>query len=154
MLEPARIKGFLDFFGEWDPTLAVVMAGALLVAVPGGVFAGRHRVKQGAPTPEAPKHLTKELVIGSALFGVGWALAGYCPGPGLATLALGTFEGLAFVMAMTTGAFLWEVTLRDGVECLDSRATEGGSGRGKRVPGDAAQRTLSHGTTAREFSGR
>jgi uncharacterized membrane protein YedE/YeeE len=109
MMNPAKIIGFLDVAGRWDPTLAFVMGGALLVAVPAyRLILGRRRpvLESGysLPTttrPDAP------LVLGSALFGVGWGLVGFCPGPAVAAVVTGLPAVLGFVAAMVTGMALY-----------------------------------------------
>ena len=105
MTNPAKIIGFLDIAGDWDPTLAVVMASALAVT-----FAG-FRLVLTAPAPalETKFHLPtatqidRPLLAGATLFGVGWGLAGFCPGPGIAALANGDLEPVLFVAAMVAG---------------------------------------------------
>jgi hypothetical protein len=104
MTQPAKVQGFLDVTGAWDPTLMFVMGGALLVY---GVLY-RLIMKRPAPLLEAKFHvpsrrdLDGRLIGGAALFGVGWGLAGYCPGPGLASLGGGVMP-LTFVVAMIVG---------------------------------------------------
>jgi uncharacterized membrane protein YedE/YeeE len=103
MTDPARVIGFLDVFGNWDPALMFVMAGA--VGTYGfGMFAlrKRHVGKLAAsPTEEGP--IDRRLVIGAAIFGVGWGLSGFCPGPALANLGALRVEALVFVPAMAIG---------------------------------------------------
>ena len=105
MMNPAKGIGFLDVAGDWDPTLVFVMGGALLVAVP----AYRFIPKRGRPVLEADFELPKKQVIdapliwGSALFGVGWGLVGFCPGPAIAALGTGLLPVFAFVAAMIAG---------------------------------------------------
>ena len=111
MVNPAKVLGFLDLAGAWDPSLALVMAGAVAV----GFFAflaakKRTRSLIGAemklPTASA---INRRLLEGSALFGVGWGVAGFCPGPGLAALGMGEPKALVFVAAMLVGMgiFTW-----------------------------------------------
>ena len=111
MVNPAKVLGFLDLAGAWDPSLALVMAGAVAV----GFFAflaakKRTRSLIGAemklPTASA---INRRLLAGSALFGVGWGVAGFCPGPGLAALGMGEPRALVFVAAMLVGMeiFTW-----------------------------------------------
>jgi hypothetical protein len=115
MVQPARVIGFLDVTGAWDPSLAFVMAGAVLVNA--GVFwtIGRRRK---APWLDTAFHLPTRrdvdlpLLAGSALFGVGWGLGGFCPGPGLVSAAAGNTAGLAFVAAMLFGMFIQRFTSR------------------------------------------
>lgn len=105
MMNPAKVIGFLDVAGDWDPTLAFVMGGALLVAVP----AYRFIPKRGRPVLEEEFSLPKKKAIdapllgGSALFGVGWGLVGFCPGPAIAALGTGLLPVFAFVAAMLSG---------------------------------------------------
>ncbi len=108
MLQPAKVLAFLDISGNWDPSLAVVMAAALLVAGPGFMLAGRRE----RPLLAARAALSRKteidapLVIGSALFGTGWGLVGLCPGPALENLATLSPQILVFVVAMTAGVLL------------------------------------------------
>lgn len=114
MTDPAKVIGFLDVGGAWDPSLAFVMGGAVLVHATG------RRLMRGARTPwftgdfSAPlrTHIDRALVIGSALFGVGWALAGYCPGPALVALGSGSIGAISFVAFMLLGMLLYQVMHR------------------------------------------
>jgi len=108
MMNPARVIGFLDVAGDWDPTLAFVMGGALLVAVPAYRFIprrGRPLLEEEFSLPEK-KAIDTPLVGGSALFGVGWGLVGFCPGPAIAALGTGFVPVFAFVAAMLAGMAL------------------------------------------------
>ncbi len=108
MMNPARVIGFLDVAGDWDPTLAFVMGGALLVAVPAYRFIprrGRPLLEEEFSLPEK-KAVDAPLVGGSALFGVGWGLVGFCPGPAIAALGTGFVPVFAFVAAMFAGMAL------------------------------------------------
>jgi len=105
MTDPARVRGFLDLFGAWDPTLAFVMAGAVAVMA----LAWRIRARITAPwfgdnfsLPDRGD-LDTQLFAGAALFGIGWGLAGLCPGPALASLALSPAAVLPFVVALFAG---------------------------------------------------
>ena len=109
MANPAKVLGFLDLAGEWDPSLALVMAGAIAV----GFFAfliakNRTRSIIGAemklPTASA---IDSRLLVGSALFGAGWGVAGFCPGPGLVALGMGEPKALVFVAAMLAGMVIF-----------------------------------------------
>ncbi len=108
MMNPAKVIGFLDVAGDWDPTLVFVMVGALLVAVP----AYRLIQKRGRPVLEEEfafpekKNVDAPLIWGSALFGVGWGLVGFCPGPAVAALGTGLAPVFAFVAAMIAGMAL------------------------------------------------
>ena len=105
MTNPAKIIAFLDIAGSWDPSLAVVMAAALAVS-----FVG-YRLVLGRPKPvfetafqlPAKTIIDRPLVVGAAVFGAGWAMAGLCPGPGFSSLAAGGFTPLAFLAAMAVG---------------------------------------------------
>ena len=111
MADPAKVLGFLDLFGAWDPSLALVMGGALAVGAIG--FAGTSRRTQSAlglpmRLPDA-RQIDRRLVSGSLAFGVGWGLAGLCPGPALVALATGSPKSFAFAGAMLAGMMLFEV---------------------------------------------
>ncbi|WP_224368851.1 DUF6691 family protein [Hyalangium versicolor] len=113
MTDPARVQAFLDFTGAWDPTLAFVMGGALAVHAPLSWLIRRRKAPVLAPTfPTLSKaRVDGHLVTGAALFGVGWGLAGYCPGPALVSLASGADTVLLFVLSMFAGMWLfgwWE----------------------------------------------
>lgn len=109
MANPAKVIGFLDVTGDWDPTLAFVMGGAILAAAP----AFRLILKRPRPVLaeefELPtkKNVDARLLGGSALFGVGWGLAGFCPGPAVTALASGIAPVLVFVAAMVAGMALY-----------------------------------------------
>ena len=103
MTDPDKVLNFLDVAGRWDPSLALVMGGALLVSVPGFAWIRRHR--PDACAAPAYQHVDTRLLAGSALFGIGWGIAGYCPGPALANLAHAG-EAIAFVGAMLAGSQL------------------------------------------------
>lgn len=109
MMNPAKVIGFLDVAGDWDPTLIFVMGGALLVTVPAyRVILRRRRplLADGFSLPTR-KDLDAPLIWGSAIFGVGWGLVGFCPGPALAALGTGLAPVLGFVAAMITGMALY-----------------------------------------------
>lgn len=106
MTDPDKVLNFLDLAGRWDPSLALVMGGALAVAVPGFAWVRRRgrSFAGGAIPPAPPARIDARLLAGSALFGVGWGIAGYCPGPALASLAHGTLEPVLFVAALLAGS--------------------------------------------------
>ena len=114
MTDPGKVIGFLDIWGVWDPSLALVMAGAIAV----GVFAFALAKKRTANFLGGELHLPKSnqidkpLVIGAVLFGAGWGLAGFCPGPGLVSFASGQIKGAWFVVFMLIGMGLFEVLNR------------------------------------------
>jgi hypothetical protein len=108
------VLGFLDITGVWDPSLAFVMAGAIAIGAVAFAVARRHTTSfLGAQMklPEA-RHIDGRLLAGSALFGVGWGLAGFCPGPALVALGMGEGKAAIFVAAMLVGMGLYEVLER------------------------------------------
>lgn len=111
MTDPAKVIGFLDLAGNWDPSLAFVMGGAILVGlVAFRVAAGRERSLLGeAMRLPTATLIDRRLVLGSLAFGAGWGLAGYCPGPALASLATGDAKPLLFTVAMVAGMSLFEL---------------------------------------------
>ena len=108
MVQPTKVLGFLDIFGAWDPSLAIVMIAALAVSIPGFMLAKRHPRPILSTQGFWPSKigLDRSLVIGSALFGVGWGLVGLCPGPALESLASLSPGIIAFVAAMGAGMVL------------------------------------------------
>ncbi|EYS93609.1 membrane protein [Cupriavidus sp. SK-4] len=114
MANPAKVLGFLDLAGAWDPSLAFVMAGAILVGVVAFALARRRqRSWLGLPMQwPALAAVTPRLVLGSAAFGVGWGLAGFCPGPALVALGAGYAKAWGFVAAMLAGMALFEIAER------------------------------------------
>jgi hypothetical protein len=119
MTNPGEVLGFLDWSDVWSPDLIGVLASAVLVSLIG--FQGARRMEQPwfeAAFPAVPRNsIDRPLLIGAMLFGVGWGLAGYCPGPALAGLALGNEEVLVFLGAMLCGGLLqqkWSRNRNDG----------------------------------------
>ena len=114
MNEPEKVLGFLDFFGAWDATLAFVMAGAVAVAGAGFALARRRSTPMFAAEFAWPSRsdIDLPLLIGSALFGIGWGLSGICPGPALVNLASLTAPIIVFVAAMVLGVFGFELWQR------------------------------------------
>ncbi|KTC56719.1 hypothetical protein AO262_15385 [Pseudomonas fluorescens ABAC62] len=110
MTDPAKVLGFLDLAGEWDPSLALVMLGALLVSSVFFLFARRRRTSLlGAPMQmPTQRKIERRLVVGSVVFGIGWAIAGLCPGPALALLLTGKWQVLLFTLAMVAGMLVFE----------------------------------------------
>ncbi|MGB6190620.1 MAG: YeeE/YedE family protein [Aeromonas molluscorum] len=109
MMDPARVIGFLDLAGEWDPSLAFVMGGALLVFMPGYflLVKPRRRSLLGEPIVAVPaSELDRRLIGGAALFGLGWGLVGICPGPALSLISSGQPMIMLFIAAMVTGILL------------------------------------------------
>lgn len=116
MTDPGKVQGFLDLFGQWDPSLAFVMGGAIAV----GFFAFALARKKtttllgGALHLPTARDIDKPLVVGSLIFGAGWGLAGFCPGPGLVSMAAGESKALVFVAAMLAGMLVYEAVDRFG----------------------------------------
>ena len=116
MTDPGKVQGFLDIAGHWDPSLAFVMGGAILV----GFFAFAVARKRTSTFVGGALHLPtrndvdKPLVIGSLIFGAGWGLAGFCPGPGIVSMAAGQPKAIVFVVAMLAGMVAFQLTDRAG----------------------------------------
>lgn len=110
LANPAKVLGFLDITRLWDPSLAFVMGGAIAV----GFFAFRMAKQRARPLfgekmhLPAAQHIDKRLIGGAVLFGLGWGLAGICPGPGLVLAGMGAIKGLVFVAAMAAGMLMFE----------------------------------------------
>ena len=110
MADPSKVIGFLDLAGNWDPSLAFVMVGAIAVAVVAFRVAG----KRAQPVLGGPFHLPtatqidRRLIAGSVVFGVGWGLAGFCPAPAVVAYGAGYFKAVVFVIAMIAGMVLFE----------------------------------------------
>lgn len=111
MTDPAKVLAFLDLAGAWDPSLALVMGGGIAMGLGAfGLAERRQRTLLGGPLrlPTASA-IDRRLLVGSALFGVGWGLAGFCPGPALVSLGLGDTRVVVFVAAMLAGMAVFEV---------------------------------------------
>jgi uncharacterized membrane protein YedE/YeeE len=108
MTDTLKVQGFLDLAGAWDPTLAFVMGGAILpMALAWRIAARRSASFLGQPLPDRPPvRLDAQLLWGSALFGAGWALVGFCPGPAIATLSFGGTGTIVFFISMVAGMLL------------------------------------------------
>lgn len=116
MANPAKVLAFLDLAGSWDPSLALVMVGAIAVAAgPFRIASRRSRSLLDAPMqlPTA-RQIDRRLVLGSLVFGVGWGVAGFCPGPALVALGEGYGKGATFVAAMVLGMLVFELLERRG----------------------------------------
>ncbi len=124
MTQPSKVIGFLDFAGKWDPSLAFVMGGAILVnAVLFRVFTKREKpLFDNAFHVPQRKDITPQLVLGSAIFGAGWGLGGYCPGPGLASMAGGS-SAIVFVASMAAGMVGYSVWERSSAKSTSSSAS-------------------------------
>jgi uncharacterized protein len=114
MANPAKVLGFLDLAGAWDPSLAFVMAGAIAVAAVAFTIARRRTVSYLALPMKLPsaRDVDRRLLGGSLLFGIGWGIAGFCPGPALVALGMGYAKAVAFVAAMLLGMGLFELLER------------------------------------------
>ena len=114
MTDPGKVIGFLDLFGNWDPSLALVMGGAIGVAMFAFVVARRRTTSflGTAMHLPAPGQIDRPLVVGSLVFGVGWGLAGFCPGPALVSLGSGQVKAAVFVLAMLAGMIVFEWAAR------------------------------------------
>ena len=108
MINPAKVLGFLNLFGEWDPSLAFVMIGALIVSSPlfhllknkeKPIFSTSFSISEN-------KEIDKRLIIGSILFGAGWGLVGLCPGPAISSIALFNVSSVTFVFSMFIGFYI------------------------------------------------
>ncbi len=122
MTDTTRVRGFLDIVGAWDPTLAFVMGGAILpMLLAWRLTRGRTPVAGGTfPAPPSAE-ITRPLIFGSVLFGMGWGLVGLCPGPALASITYGGWQGVVFLAAMLAG--MWAVPpLRRALDSPRARA--------------------------------
>jgi len=114
MTDPAKVLGFLDPFGPWDPSLALVMGGAISVGVVAFAIAKKRTVSflGGAMRMPTASQIDRPLIVGALMFGAGWGLAGFCPGPALVSLAAGQPKAAAFVVFMVLGMIIFEVLER------------------------------------------
>ncbi|MFD1007387.1 DUF6691 family protein [Oceanisphaera ostreae] len=116
MIDPVKVQGFLNLFGEWDPSLALVMGGALLVFAPGYWLwrrLGHQQCALGSKLPKVPAPvIDKRLVLGALIFGIGWGLVGICPGPALGLLGSLQWQAGIFVLFMLGGFWLVGKTQR------------------------------------------
>ena len=114
MANPAKVLGFLDLAGAWDPSLAFVMAGAIAVGAVAFALAGKRSTSLIGAEMRLPaaRPTDRRLVAGSVVFGIGWGIAGFCPGPALVALGMGETKALIFVGAMLVGMGLFELLER------------------------------------------
>jgi len=121
MTDPGKVKGFLDLAGAWDPSLAFVMGGAVAVSL-AAFAAARKRTASFLGTamhlPSA-RDIDRRLIAGSAVFGIGWGIAGFCPGPAIVSLATGEPKAAVFVLAMLAGMVIYEFS-----NCSSQRAAD------------------------------
>lgn len=122
MTKPAKVAGFLDVAGHWDPSLAFVMIGAIAVHF----IAFRLVMRRPSPLFDARFHVPTRkdidvrLIVGAAVFGVGWGLGGFCPGPGLVTAGSGSLGALVFVAGMTIGILVEHAVARSAARARDA----------------------------------
>jgi uncharacterized protein len=120
MTDPGKVQGFLDVTGLWDPSLLFVMGGAILVGI--GAFAlARRRTTAflgGAMHLPTRRDIDRRVVIGSLVFGAGWGLAGFCPGPALVALGAGHWQALVFTLAMLAGMAVYELAAQPASPAL------------------------------------
>ncbi len=111
MTDPSKVVGFLDLAGAWDPSLALVMGGAIVVGLGAFALAKRRTTSLlgGAMRSPTSRDMDKRLVLGSVLFGAGWGLAGFCPGPAIVSLGAGNAKAAVFVLAMLAGMVVFEL---------------------------------------------
>ena len=114
MANPAKVLGFLDLAGPWDPSLALVMAGAIAVGLVSFAMARKRTLSLlgAAMTLPAERPIDRRLIGGGLLFGIGWGVAGFCPGPALVALGMGQGKALVFVVAMLAGMGIFELLER------------------------------------------
>ena len=124
MLNPARVRGFLDIFGHFDPSLAFVLAGAVAVSTAGYTLSRRLKAPLLDDAFHIPERaaIDRALVLGAALFGVGWGIGGFCPGPGVAALALGLPAAFVFTAAMAVGVLAHDYWRRDRGPAIERAA--------------------------------
>ena len=111
MTDPGKVLGFLDLFGAWDPSLALVMGGAIAVGVVAFAVAKKRTTSflGGALRLPSAQQIDKRLLVGGLMFGAGWGLAGFCPGPALVSMAAGQTKAAFFVVFMLVGMVIFEI---------------------------------------------
>jgi uncharacterized membrane protein YedE/YeeE len=114
MTDPSKVTGFLDLAGRWDPSLAFVMVGAIFVGMAGYALARKRTASflGGAMHLPTGRQIDRRLVLGSLVFGAGWGLAGFCPGPAIVSLGAGYDKAAAFIVAMLAGMAIYEIMER------------------------------------------
>ena len=122
MTDTRKVQGWLDIFGNWDPTLAFVMGGAIIpMVIAWQLTNGRRPLAGGSFPAQHDPLLDRKLILGSVLFGVGWGLAGLCPGPSIASLSYGGIGGVVFLVAMGAG-MIAAVPLRARLDRMQAAA--------------------------------
>ena len=118
MTDPGKVQAFLDLAGPWDPSLAFVMGGAILVGFVAFALARRRTSAflGGAMQLPTSRDIDRRLVTGSLVFGIGWGLGGFCPGPALVSLGAGHWQALVFVLAMLAGMAMHDLGARPAPE--------------------------------------
>ena len=118
MADPAKVLGFLDLAGAWDPSLMLVMTGAIAISIFAFAVARQRTVSYLGLSMKLPtaRQIDRRLIGGSLLFGVGWGIAGFCPGPGLVALGMGQLNALVFIVAMLGGMTLFEFIERSSIQ--------------------------------------
>jgi uncharacterized membrane protein YedE/YeeE len=116
MVNPAKVLGFLDVSGAWDPSLGLVMAGAVAVGAVAFLLAGRRErsILGAAMVLPSSRDIDRRLVLGSLVFGIGWGMAGFCPGPAVVALGMAQVKAAVFVLAMLAGMALFALLERAG----------------------------------------
>ncbi len=126
MTDPSKVIGFLDIAGLWDPSLALVMAGAILIGLFAFRFGQRRETGWLGHAMRLPlnRSIDKPLIIGSLIFGAGWGMAGFCPGPALTALGSGNGKAAIFVIGMVAGMAVFEFVMRMRAGSPDGSAVE------------------------------
>ena len=112
MANPERVRSFMDLLGDWDPTLAFVMIGAIFASAIGWIIARRRSMALfgGSMPPPANPSIDQNLIVGSAIFGIGWGLVGLCPGPAVSAMAFAPWQVPLFMAAMLTGMVVFKIS--------------------------------------------
>jgi uncharacterized membrane protein YedE/YeeE len=124
MTDPTKVQGFLDLFGAWDPSLAFVMGGAVLVGMAGFWRAKKRDHAWSGDPIDLPtlQIINMRLIVGGMLFGIGWGIGGFCPGPAITSLGAGFAPAIWFVCAMLAGMWLHDRTMQGWLlECSTAR---------------------------------
>lgn len=122
MANPAKVLGFLDIAGKWDPSLVCVMAGAIVIGFFAFKIANKRTVSLIGLDMKLPtaNQIDRRLIIGSVLFGIGWGIAGFCPGPAIVSLGMGEIKAVIFVAAMLLGMGIFELLERHAIRRISN----------------------------------